>query len=200
MARAGSQRLPGKNTKVIANKPLCEYTFELMERNRLLNERYCFSDDPIFNKLAEEHHISTEYSRPETVSDAICSSEDTLRNFVAQYLESNATTNLGKTHIVLLQPTSPLRNIYHLNLALDVYSRLTPDSLVSGYILDGKFKRNGAIYIVNLESFIKTGTIAPGQPFEFLMTKDESVDIDTVADFKLAEKILLERKYDKNNC
>ena len=34
MARAGSKRLPGKNTKVIASKPLCEYTFELMEKNR----------------------------------------------------------------------------------------------------------------------------------------------------------------------
>lgn len=199
MARAGSKRLPGKNTKVIASKPLCEYTFELMEKNRLLNERYSFSDDPTFNELAKNFHISTKYCRPNTVSNALCSSEDTLHNFVTQYLESNATTNRRETHIVLLQPTSPLREIYHLNLALDIYSRLKPDSLVSGYILDGKFKRNGAIYIVNLESFINTGTITPGQPFEFLMTKDESIDIDTLADFKLAEKILLERTHDKNN-
>ena len=103
-----------KNTKVIASKPLCEYTFELMEKNRLLNERYSFSDDPTFNELAKNFHISTKYCRPNTVSNALCSSEDTLRNFVTQYLESNATTNRRETHIVLLQPTSPLREIYHL--------------------------------------------------------------------------------------
>ena len=180
MARAGSKRLPGKNTKVIASKPLCEYTFELMEKIDCLRG-YSFWDDPTFNELAKNFHISTKYCRPNTVSNALCSSEDTLRNFVTQYLESNATTNRRETHIVLLQPTSPLREIYHLNLALDIYSRLKPDSLVSGYVLDGKFKRNGAIYIVNLESFINTGTITPGQPFEFLMTKDESIDIDTLA-------------------
>lgn len=191
MARAGSKRLPGKNTKPLGNRPLCVYTFELMRKSDRLAECYSFSDDAVFNSIANTYSISTEFHRSDAVSGDSCSSDETLASFVSQYLNSNKTINLVDTHIVLLQPTSPLRDIGLLNKALNLYEKVKPDCLVSGYLRHNKFHRNGAIYIISLERFIKSQKITPGQPLEFIMSEEQSVDIDTHDDFKLAEKILL---------
>lgn len=195
MARAGSKRLPGKNTKPLGNKPLCVYTFDLMRKSNRLAECYSFSDDAVFNSLANTHSISTKFHRSDTVSGDSCSSDETLASFVSQYLNSNKTVNLFDTHIVLLQPTSPLRDIEHLDQALNLYERVKPDCLVSGYLRDNEFHRNGAIYIISLERFIKSQKITPGQPLGFIMPEEQSVDIDTHDDFKLAEKIILGIEY-----
>jgi len=200
MARAGSKRLPGKNTKPLCQKPLCVYTFDLMRESDQLKECYSFSDDPVFTSIADIHHISTKYHRPDAVSGDSCSSDDTLANFVSQYLKSNKSVKLSDTHIVLLQPTSPLRNIGHLNKALNMYEKVRPDCLVSGYIRDNKFHRNGAIYIISLARFKKSKEITPGQPLEFIMLEEESVDIDTHDDFTLAETILLGIENGTSNC
>ena len=124
--------------------------------------------------------------------------------------------NLGKTknfkNIILLQPTSPLRNFEDINAAIDLFLSSNSDSLVSAYrsnelkelkkIMKVKNNyiekfcdidrqdfiiRNGpSILITKLDNIISNNLY--GQKIvPFMMKKSLSIDIDTLDEFYIAE-------------
>ncbi|WP_299204832.1 acylneuraminate cytidylyltransferase family protein [uncultured Amphritea sp.] len=114
-ARGGSKRLPGKNLKLLAGIPLLSWTINAARNSQCIDKIVVSSDDDCILTLAEKEGVVA-LRRPASISADTSSTVDALIHAVAEEGE-------GFDHIVLLQPTSPLRNESHIDAAID-YSEL----------------------------------------------------------------------------
>lgn len=211
-ARGGSKGIPKKNIKELNGKPLIYYTLDAI-KDIAPQENICVSsDDQEIIEKVEEYGIKVPFLRPLEFASDTSTSQDVIEHALNFYKQENRQFN----GLVLLQPTSPLRNSQHVTEALELFSE-NIDLVVSVkitsanpyYILfeenpDGflelskkgnftrrqdcplVYERNGAIYIYNLNGSYQT----PKHQIKYLMNENASVDIDNEFDWMLAEYIL----------
>lgn len=105
-ARGGSERLPGKNIKLMAGKPMIAWTIECARACGLFPEVYVSTDDLEIARIAREHGALTpvalpaELARPDQASMGACA-------FMHGHLRSQGRGPWE--YLFCLQPTSPLR-------------------------------------------------------------------------------------------
>ena len=114
-ARGGSKGIPKKNIKLLNKKPLIAYTIESALSSNL-DAVYVSTDS---EEIAD---ISTQYGatvikRPTSISGDNSTSVDA----VVHALELLKSTHIEPDTLMLLQPTSPLRNSQHINQALESF-------------------------------------------------------------------------------
>ena len=120
-ARSGSKRLPGKNIKLLAGKPLVVWTLEAFINSSKVGE-VIFSTDSM-----EYWQIVKEYIKSDKLILDFRSSEeagDSVKIF--DYLKNENKKifdNRGGVFILAL-PTAPLRTTAHINEAIDLYETL----------------------------------------------------------------------------
>jgi N-acylneuraminate cytidylyltransferase len=218
-ARAGSKRLPGKNIKELAGKPLIQWTMEAAKNSALLTEVIVSTDDEKIVELAKEIDVNVPFVRPEHLAQDKSSSIDVIKHAI-DFLEKQ-----GKTFdfIMLLQPTSPLRTSLHIDEAIHLLNDKSADAVISvcptehsplwSNTLDdsGKmdsfispeikntrsqdlpihYRLNGALYITRVERLLAENSMfINNNIFAYKMTTESSVDIDERIDFTLAEAIM----------
>ena len=125
-ARSGSQSIKKKNTFIVNKKPLIQYTFEALTKS-LIKKKYLLSDDKKIKKLAKKFNLSSDYLRPKILSRNTTSLVDTLFHF-HQWTENK---KIVYDYLVVLQPTSPLRNYKDINSAVEIVKRKKYKSLFS---------------------------------------------------------------------
>lgn len=120
-ARSGSKRLPGKNIKMLAGKPLVVHTLEaFVEADKV--DKVIFSTDSEEYWALVEQYISSEklvldYRDPEQAGDKVK---------IFDYLKDNYEKIFGSgTDDIFLMglPTVPLRNSCHVNEAIELFER-----------------------------------------------------------------------------
>ncbi|AGC78678.1 N-acylneuraminate cytidylyltransferase [Nonlabens dokdonensis] len=122
-ARGGSKGIPKKNIKSLNNKPLIYYTIEAA--------RSCFNDDQIcvstdseeIIDVVEKTGLRVPFIRPSELATDTATSESMLRHAINFYESKGQIVE----HVVLLQPTSPLRNGEHIKQALSLYMKSNKD-------------------------------------------------------------------------
>ena len=125
-ARSNSQSIKRKNTFIVNKKPLIQYTFEEVKKSRI-EKKYLLTDDNKIKKLSKKFNISAEYLRPKKFSKNTTSLSDTLFHFHQWTLNKK----IEYDYLVVLQPTSPLRNYKDINSAIDIIKRKKYKSLFS---------------------------------------------------------------------
>lgn len=206
-ARGGSKRLPGKNIKYLCGKPMIAYSIEQGLNSQYVDEVWVSSDDANILDVSEEYGAKVMKRQDELATDE-ATSEDVIRHF---YNNLQDKPDL----IVLLQPTSPIRNKGMIDIIINYfvhnYDRF--DSLIplkktvikTGEILGDVyyFKKGekeilsecGTIFLFKKE-LINTDNIYGFRimPYIVNMNNDDSncIDIDTEFDFKCAEGVLNE--------
>jgi CMP-N,N'-diacetyllegionaminic acid synthase len=127
-ARAGSKGIPGKNTRLLAGQPLITYTIEAAQASGVLDRLILSTDDPHAAAIARERGCDVPFMRPPALA-----ADDTPHLPVMQH----ALTWL-RDHdryvpdwVMILQPTSPLRQPRHIREAVDLGVALAADSVVS---------------------------------------------------------------------
>jgi N-acylneuraminate cytidylyltransferase len=216
-ARGGSKRLPGKNIKLLNGKPLIHYTIEAA-REVFDDSVICIStDDEEIKRVSEKIGIKIPFLRlPELATDTADSRSVLLHAYKYYKEEKDYEADV----IILLQPTSPLRNARHIKEALELYHD-DLDMVVSvketdsnpyfvlfeenekGYIeksKKGSFTRmqdcpkvwelNGAIYVMNVESLKKKQPRDFEKVLRYEMKPEVSMDVDTELDWKILEAML----------
>lgn len=213
-ARKGSKSLPGKNTKLLGNKSLIEYSIEFALNNMKFEDELCIStNDEAVIAIAESKGVSVPFIRPEELANDKASSHDVIIHAINHYEKLNQTFDA----VLLLQPTSPFRiqddftNLtkeYSDDIDMVVSVKLTKENPYftlfeqnsEGFLNKskiGNFERrqdcpnvyafNGSLYLINIKS-IKKSRIAELEKIKKIIMPDErSVDIDTYADWALAE-------------
>ena len=213
-ARGGSKGLPGKNIKILGSKPLINYSIDFARKFTSDSNICVSSDDEDIIKCVNDNNLKIEFKRPDSLSTDTATTNDVIIDAI-NYYES-----IGRYYdlIVLLQPTSPFRNIKDFKNMLNNWTK-DLDLLVSvkeshdspyfnifeensdGFLEKSKdigitrrqdapkvYAFNGSIYIYKVSS-IKNNQIKKIKKY-IMQDLITSIDIDTSFDFMLCETVI----------
>lgn len=219
-ARGGSKGLPGKNTRLLAGKPLLQYSIDTALSAPSIDQVFVSTDDPLIAEVALQCG-ALRIERPAELAS------DTSPEWLSwQHAVKWVTEHYGEfENFISLPATSPLRNVTDVESAIeqrkiknaDICISVTPSGR-SPYFNMVKKLDNGFIELVNNpdndvarrqdspEVFDIT-TVVYATTTQFVMNnygifsgkvtcinvpKNRAVDIDDIYDFKLAETIIRE--------
>lgn len=209
-ARKGSERLPQKNIKNFCGRPLIEWTIESALNSKLITQTVVTSDDPAVLSMKNKFGQVRFMERPSELATKTATSADV----VLHVMNSEKT---AFDYILLLQPTSPLRTVEHIDQSIEMCINSKAEQLVSArksqenlnfvlvqeahdtYYLSEKVKEencwvlNGAIYLANWKSFLAEKKFVTRKTQIFEMSFDTSIDIDTFEDWNRAEVFMKSR-------
>lgn len=211
-ARAGSVGLPKKNILPLDGRPLIAWTVQAAIGSGCFDRVIVSTDGTDIATAARAAGAEVPFMRPAELASSVTPSVDVLRHAL------NATGN--PRTFALLQPTSPFRTALHIRRAVELLDESSAKALVSvstskplswhfsmdatGFLrpaLDnqmhtrrqdetGHFTPNGAIYLCHSDVFIERGTLFQPETLGFEIGKLDSLDIDDIEDFMLAEAIV----------
>lgn len=127
-ARGGSKGIKNKNIAKLNGKPLLQYTADAANKSHFLDETFISTDDKKIYQIAKKLNISFLSYRPKSLSKDNSKIIDVLVHFLKELKKKR---NLSPDAVVLLQPTSPLRNNFHIDEAIKIYKKNKPSCLVS---------------------------------------------------------------------
>lgn len=120
-ARGGSKRLPGKNIKQLGDKPLIAWTIEAAKKSRFINRIVVSTDSNEIAEVSKKYGAEVPFIRPAELASDTASTMDVIFHCI-DFLKSK---NEVYDFVVLLQPTSPLRNAKDIENAFQLLSSET---------------------------------------------------------------------------
>lgn len=121
-ARGGSKRLPRKNVLALSAKPLIAWSIEAGINSKYIDKVVVTSDDDEILNISKKYGAET-IQRPDELASDMATTFDAIKHTIDNMLDYD--------YIVLLQPTSPLRNQYHVDGAIELLESKNADAVVS---------------------------------------------------------------------
>ncbi|QRR03241.1 acylneuraminate cytidylyltransferase family protein [Dyadobacter sandarakinus] len=219
-ARKQSREVPGKNSKLLNNKPLVSYTIETALQSQLLDTILVSTDSSEILEISRSYDkVETPFTRPAHLATDLIPSIAVVQHALDYYEATGQIFDF----ICLLQPTVPFRSDRIIDRSIEEIVKCSADSLITvapipakynplwAYRLDehtirplvpesaGVFRRqdlppffcrNGSVYITSAY-LIKEGLITGGKMAVLMDEHENHVNIDSLADWKVAEQIAL---------
>ena len=216
-ARGGSKRLPRKNLRPLAGKPMIAYSIESALQSDLFSEVYVCTEDEEIARVARQYGAAV----PELVPPDLCG--DMVPSHIpCQYIEARVPAHGKLDSLICLQPSSPLRSAQDIRDAVDQYSSGGYDFLVSvtpvdphyfhwavvpgedshwkmffgtqylkeRTLLPPVYRPNGAIKIAKLSALATTGHFFGDSLGVVEIPEERSVHVALEFDLKLCETIV----------
>ncbi len=126
-ARSGSKGLKDKNIKMLCGKPLIAYSIEAALKSGCFECVHVSTDSEEYARIAMEYEAEVPFLRSQELSTDTSSTWDVLRNVLKQYRQ------IGKNfeRMMLLQPTSPLRDETDIRQAFSIMEEKQAKSVVA---------------------------------------------------------------------
>lgn len=214
-ARRGSKRLPEKNIRPLLGYPLIYYSIKVSQLSEKIERTFVTTEDEMITSISLQYGAEV-IKRPEALATDTATTLETIKHAAQYLLEKRVNPDI----IVLLQPTSPIRDRNYVDKALDLFLNSDADSLlgvtpvhlklsrlVDGYLrleypetimseeLPIYYKTNGSIVISRYERTLPRNTLFGERILPYIMEdKIYSPNIDTEFDFYLAELILQDNR------
>ena len=211
--RGGSKRLPGKHTRLLAGRNLLQHTGDAIDQANLGAPVLLTTDDEEIAELGRGLGWQAPFLRPAALAD---DNVPTLPVLLHALDWSRRDTGADPDSILLLQTTSPLRSGAVLRDAVGILARHSDIQAVVGvqrlgfgpnrvFYRDGTdcltslsscdtpsplFVPNGTLYLIRTAVLREHGTLFPPTTSSLEMDSVSSVDIDTEADWRLAQAFL----------
>lgn len=196
-ARGGSKGIPRKNIQQFAGKPLIAWSIEASKKSKLLDMCVVSTEDEEIAKISQKYGAKV-LSRPDKLATDEASTISVLQDIL---------TEMDADVIVLLQPTSPIRDPDLIDKCITKFLETDADSLATGFIckfyeygtyqerrqeLNGWFYDDGNVYVFRADLLKKGGRY--GKKMErMIIDRWQNVEIDDEFDFWLAEQVMLKR-------
>lgn len=223
-ARGGSKRVPGKNKRVLAGKPLVGWVIEAALQAKSLDRIVVSSDDDEILHLCQRYPAVLALKRPSEISGDASPAIDYVRHALT-LLESNEGERYDV--VVILQPSSPLTRPQDIDATLELLYSTGADSAVSVMQLDHAIhpaklktlrddqqlipyleKENGRmaahelpkIFVRNCavyaskRSVIEQGVVIGNDCRGYVMPREYSVDINDEFDMEFADFLMNQQK------
>lgn len=218
-ARSGSKGIPGKNIKILEDKPLLLYTIDNALKSKHLDRVIVSTDSQEIAQIAQEAKCEVPFLRPAHLA------QDTtpMYEVLVHVIEEMSKLGLKPEIIVLLQPTSPFRTTEQIDEAIQKFLTSSVKCLISvrkvrenpywmkilerGFlspVLDKSISSrqqlptfyypNGAIYIWSAEYLLNTNQLYPEDTIPYEMDESSSLDIDEELDWLFAEFLMSRQK------
>lgn len=219
-ARGGSKRIPGKNIKLFAGKPIIVYSIEALKKSNLFQRIIVSTDDPNIANLAIQHGAEVPFMRSKENSNDYA----IIADVIEEVLQNISIENSEIDTICCMLATAPFISSDQL---IEMNKQLTPEidavftvqqfgfpiyralqkndkGLVSMIWPENMKKRSqdfapayhdaGQVYFIRKSSFLEQKKLYAEKSFGFEIDALDAVDIDTPEDWLLAEKIFELRK------
>ena len=212
-ARGGSKGIPGKNTLLVAGKPLLAWSIEHCLRSSKIDSVWVTSDSLEILNVAKTYGAQA-ILRPASISGDKATSEEAWIHAVDQ-IQKHSEIDL----VVCVQATSPIRGRHDLDDAIDRYYKESFDSLFSatriedhftwrvsssGAVpinydyknrkrrqdLEVKYLENGSFYIISPGLLISNNNRLGGYVGIYEQEQYKMYQIDNIEDVALCEAIL----------
>lgn len=179
LARAGSKRLPNKN--------IMPFRFELdiveLAVDSCLNNRLpvvLSTDIPKHLQGYKDKSGVRVMERPEHLRGDEVDPVDVVLDLI------HSIEKLPD-YVILMQPTSRTWSFGCLSWAMDWVDEKDASGMFS---VNPSYKPNGCFYIVRTADFIKQRTFFVENTWVYVMSWEESVDIDNLWDFRVAQAVV----------
>lgn len=202
--KLNNQRLPGKNTMLLNNRPTCDYIFETVSNVDTIDEKYVYcSDEAIKPYIAPYKDRGLKFLRRDTYLDGYqVKGLEIIECFVK---------DVNADIYVLTHVTQPFTRSASIEKALEKVISGRYDSAFSAVALqdymwmNGKplnydmknivrtqdltpiYMETGAFFIFRKEVFTELGQRIGNTPYIYEIDPFEAIDIDTAEDFNFAE-------------
>tara|TARA_B100001121_G_scaffold204932_1_gene179330 strand:- start:74 stop:736 length:663 start_codon:yes stop_codon:yes gene_type:complete len=211
LARGGSKTIKNKNLRKINNKPLIYWSIKDSIKSKTISKTWVSSDSEKILNYSHKNGADV-IIRPKKISGDKASSESAWEHAI-----KIINKKYKITFIIGIQPTSPIRNPFDFDRAVNKFKKFNYDSMFSAnYIHDynswkikGKklvanynYKKrsrrqdiknlileNGSFYIFKPKKFLKNKNRLFGKIGFYLMTKKKGFQIDDNLDIKIIETI-----------
>lgn len=219
-ARGNSKRLPEKNIKNLAKKPLIAWSIDFAVDSGVFDCVLVSTDNPRIAEIAVGCGATVPWLRP----DHLATDEATTMSVVKHALDWYAKERGYPRAIVVLQPTSPFRSLSALNDMLALYE--DSDAKVLSVVSVGSIDYHpawtfyetgdgwkpcmdwnwfsarsqdlprvaaldGSIYILSPDLVQAEQSMVGKWTIPYLNSSELFFDIDTLADFEAAERYIL---------
>lgn len=131
-ARTGSKRLPHKNIKLLEGKPLICWTIDAAKNAKLNMDIVVSTDSQMVADIALGCGADVPFLRPSELASDTASTFDVL----ADTINKLASQGRNYEYLMLLQPTSPLRQTFHIEQAFEWLLKDAVKSVVSVNAVD----------------------------------------------------------------
>ncbi|MGJ0323129.1 cytidylyltransferase domain-containing protein [Aliarcobacter cryaerophilus] len=126
-ARGGSKGLPGKNIKELCGKPLIAWSIESGLKSKYLDEVIVTTDSKDIANIAKQYGASVPFLRPDVLASDTATSFDAIKHTIEFYKNE---MKKEFDYIVLIEPTSPLREARDIDIAIEQLFNSNADSIV----------------------------------------------------------------------
>jgi CMP-N-acetylneuraminic acid synthetase len=218
LARGGSKRLPGKNIRPLAGKPLIAWSIEAARACAAISDVVVSTDDEGIAEVARQHGARVPFLRPAALAGDTSTSADAALHALAFLREQEGRTFDA---VILLEPTSPLRASSDLSKVADMLARRwdETDAVVSvGQVqleqpavmkrmgADGRLAPwvpteaapsgevawfpYGVAYAVKTEALERLRTFYPPRVLGYTIQRWQNYEVDDLLDFLCVEAVL----------
>lgn len=219
-ARSGSKGLVNKNIRLMNDKPMLAYSIEAAIESNMFSRIMVSTDSEEYAEIAKKFGAEVPFLRDATTSGDTASSWQVVEEVLTKYKENKICFDT----ICLLQPTSPLRTASNIINAYNelilkkanaitsvcevdhspLWTTVLPNNHSLGEFrknlkecprqqMDTFYRINGAIYVRRIE-YNDEIKILQNEEYAYIMEKNESIDIDDINDFLMAELLMKNRK------
>jgi len=227
-ARGGSKGIPGKNLRPLLGRPLIDWAASALASARTPIRRICSTDDPEIGAAAVRAGLEVPWLRPDELSSDTSLVVDVIAHALRTLGADGDRPYTHVVLVQATSPTvTPADIDAAVELAVkgdadtvitgfpagqrhpSTMFSLNRDGVVS-WLLDDRqrmarrqdlppiFIRTGLVYVMRTELVIERRTIYGDRVLALTVPEDRSLTIDDERDFRLAEFLLTEKRYDRS--
>jgi CMP-N-acetylneuraminic acid synthetase len=219
-ARGGSKGIPRKNIRLLAGKPLLQYTAEAALAADQLTKVILSTEDGEIAKVGRRCGLEVPFMRPAELARDDTPTLPVLQHAVRTLEKEGRSFDA----ICLLQPTNPFRRADDINACVHLLAESGADSVISvlsvphqhnphwvyfrgqdGFLklstgektpiarrqlLPPAFHREGSVYVTRRDVLMENDSLFGSSVAGYLMEVSRSVNIDTLEDWARAEEVL----------
>lgn len=215
-ARGGSKGVPGKNIKTFAGEPLIAHSIKVGLQCEKIDRLILSTDDEKIAVVGKEYGVEVPFIRPHYLATDEAMALDVFQHALSYVMDQRYIPDA----VLVLQPTSPLREVADIENAISLLENSNFDQVISvtevnqhpmwmktmghDYELQSYIKELAVslrrqdlpqLYIPNGAIYIyrRDYLLEPQKKHSvgaFIMAQWKSIDIDNPLDFFLAEQVM----------
>lgn len=209
-----SERVPKKNIRMLAGKPLFHWIIETLSKSKYIDEIIINTDSIEIADSAKKNFNVTIHQRPEYLLGDMVSIQplieyDLLNTVGEYYLQTHSTNPLLKTDTIdnaietfFLQKehdsmfsVTPVKTRYYWGDGMPINH--DPEHLIRTQDLLPIYEENSCFYIFSKDMNTKRKNRIGSRPIMYPINKLEAVDIDDIEDLYWAEYLLKRKSNEK---
>lgn len=222
-ARSGSKGIKDKNIKLLNGKPLIAYTIEAAIESNMFEDVIVSTDSIKYKQISEQYGAKVPFLRCKELSQDNTATNDVIFDVLTKLIKNEKkydsfmllqpTSPLrDKTDIInavnqfYKNNYSSLVSMCECEFSPLLTKEICEDNSLDGFLsnLGDKLRRqdlskyyrlNGAIYMCKTDYFLKYKNFYKENSHAFIMSREKSIDIDGMFDFKIAEAMIKENQY-----